>query len=154
MKRRLAIVTLVILALAVPASLLAQQNSKAEKEIRAFLEKSRQTNLKGGAEAVATFDKLIADDYIRIPSNGAMLNKAGLLEGFKTGNIKVESTELSDIKIRIYGKWAIVTGIDTSTWTLNGERIDAAARWSRVLRKEDGIWKVMLYQSTKLPAKQ
>ena len=33
MKRRLAIVTLVILALAIPVQMLAQQNSKAEKEV-------------------------------------------------------------------------------------------------------------------------
>jgi len=59
MKRSLAIATLVILALAVPATLLAQQNSKAEKEVRALIEQSRQVNLKGGSEAAAFAEKYL-----------------------------------------------------------------------------------------------
>jgi hypothetical protein len=47
MKRSLAIVTLVILALTVPASMLAQQNSKAEKEVLAVVEEIRQSVIKG-----------------------------------------------------------------------------------------------------------
>jgi len=74
MKRRFVILTVVILALAVPASMLAQQNSKAEKEVRAVLEEQRQANLMGGAEAATAFDKLFADDYVRITADGAVHN--------------------------------------------------------------------------------
>ncbi len=58
MKRSLAIVMLVVFALAIPASMLAQQ-SKAEKEVRATLEQFRQANLKGGAEGAAIFAKYL-----------------------------------------------------------------------------------------------
>jgi hypothetical protein len=51
MKTRFVIVLLMILALTVPASMVAQQNSKAEKEIRAVMAELEQANLKGGAEA-------------------------------------------------------------------------------------------------------
>ena len=154
MKPRFVIAILLVLALAVPASMLAQQNSKAEKEIRALIEETRLVNLKGGPEAVALTDKHAADDVVRIPPNGAFLTKADIINGFKSGGLKVEKWDIKIDQIRVYGEWAIVTGTDTSTWTLNGEGINAATRWSRVLRKEDGIWKTMLYQNTKLPAKQ
>jgi hypothetical protein len=151
MKRSLGIVTLVILALTVPASMLAQQNSKAVKEIRAAIEEIKQVNLKGGPEAVAFFEKHLADDLVRIPSNGALLNKADLLNGFKAGGIKVEKADWTVDQIRVYGKWAMVTGRDTSTWTLNGETLSGTNRWSRVLVKQDGIWKSVLFQSTRMP---
>jgi hypothetical protein len=152
MKPRFVLMALVILALAIPALMLAQQNSKAEKEIRAKIEENRQHNLKGGPEAVAYVEKNTANDVVRIPPNGALLTKADIINGFKSGGLKVEKWDITIDQIRVYGKWAIVTGTDTSTWTLNGELINAATRWSRVLRKEDGIWKGMLYQNTKLPA--
>jgi hypothetical protein len=57
MKPRIMIAVLLVVALAVPASMLAQGSSKAEQEVRTVLDQSDQANLKGGAEAAATFDK-------------------------------------------------------------------------------------------------
>jgi hypothetical protein len=79
MKPRLVIVMLAVLALAVPVSMLAQQNSKAEKEVRAVVEELREANLKSGAEAAAIFDKYMADDGVRIPATGAIYTKADVL---------------------------------------------------------------------------
>jgi hypothetical protein len=56
MKPRFAIAMLLVLALAIPATMLAQQ-SKAEKEVRAVIDELTQANLKGDAEAAAIFDK-------------------------------------------------------------------------------------------------
>ncbi len=155
MKRSLAIVTLVILALAVPASLLAQQNSKAEKEVRAVIDELQKANLMGGAEAAAIFDKLLADDLSRIPASGTALTKTDIVNGFRTGKIKVESLENSDIKIRIYGHTAVATGISSRKETFMGARVTGGSRWTRVFVKRDGVWKNVLYQNTTIaePAK-
>ena len=85
MKRRLAIVTLVILALAIPVQMLAQQNSKAEKEVRAVIDEIQKAVLKGGADAAATFDKYNADDFTLIQGNGAVSTKAETVEGYRSG---------------------------------------------------------------------
>jgi len=141
---------LLVLALIVPVSMLAQQ-SKTEKEIRAVLEEIKQANLKGGAEAAAAGDKLFADDYVRITSDGAVHNKADMLNGFRTGTSKDEAYELSDIKIRIYGKTAVVTGTLKSKGTLLGVSTFAAgSRFTRVLVKRGGKWESVVYQSTKI----
>jgi ABC-type sugar transport system substrate-binding protein len=79
MKPRLVIVMLLVLALAVPASMLAQQNSKAEKEVQAVVDKLQQANLKGGDEAIAVFYKYYTDDFVRIMPSGATFTKADLL---------------------------------------------------------------------------
>jgi ketosteroid isomerase-like protein len=151
MKSRTVIVMLLVLALAVPATMLAQQ-SKAEKEIRAFLEQNLQANLKGGPEAVAFFDKYYADDYIRIPPNGTTWGKAQMLASWKAGTTKVETAEYTVDQVRVYGKWALVTGTGTATWrTSAGEKISGASRWSRVMVKQGGVWKTLLFQDTAMP---
>jgi hypothetical protein len=149
MKRSLAIVALVILALAVPVSMLAQQ-SKAEKEIRAIIDELTAANLKGGDEAAAVFEKYTGDDIARIPGNGTVLTKADILDGFRSGKIKVESLENSDIKIRIYGHTAVATGTSTRKETFMGARVSGGSRWTRVLVKRNGVWQTVLFQNTNI----
>jgi hypothetical protein len=144
-------ITFLVLALAIPASMLAQQGSKAEKEVRAVIDELQKANLKGGAEGAVIFDKYLADDLTRIPANGAVLTKADLVNGFKTGKIKVDALELSDIKIRIYGHTAVATGISTRKETNMGARVAGGTRWTRVFVKRDGVWKNVLYQNTGIP---
>jgi hypothetical protein len=141
--------------MAVPASMLAQQNSKVEKEVRAVLDELHQANMKGGPEVVPIFDKYIADDVVRIPPNGALITKAEMLEGFRTGKLKVQKGEMSDLRIHIYGNTAVATGIENSRWTMMGTDYSGQFRWARVLVKRNGIWKSVLFTNTKTePAKQ
>jgi len=149
MKPHFAIAMLLVVALAVPVAVLAQGSSKAEQEVRAVLDQSDQANLKGGAEAAATFDKIIGDDYTRIPANGAALTKADIVNGFKTGKIKVQSLKNSDIKIHIYGHTAVVTGILTEEAFL-GAPVTGNSRWTRVLVKRNGVWQLVLFQNTNI----
>lgn len=148
MKRSVAIVTFVILALAVPASMLAQQNNKAEKEVRAVLEEIRQNLIKGGADFVTTLEKYYPEDMVRIPGHGRLLTGADMVAAAKQGATTVEWQELSDIKVRVYGNWAIVTGIETGKGVTVGVPWTGTYRFSRVLVKRDGIWKTVLYQDS------
>jgi len=150
MKPRFVIVMLVILALAVPATMLAQQ-SKAEKEVRAALEEFRQANLKGGAEGAAILEKSLADDYTRILNNGAVGGKAQSLDNLRTGKTRYESFEYSDLKIRIYGKTAVVTAIVKTTGATYGMATSpTGVRWTQILVKRNGKWQPVLTQSTRL----
>ena len=151
MKLRLVIVTLLVVVLTIPASMLAQQNSKAEKEVRAQIEVIRQMALKSGeVEAAAFYDKYNADDVVRISPDGTLNTKTQILDGLRSGNLKLESFDFSDVKILIHGKTAVVTGIESGKGTYLGTPWTGAFRWSRVLEKRNGIWKGVLYQSTPL----
>ena len=151
MKPRFVIAILLVLALAVPASMLAQQ-SEAEKEIRALLEEHRTAAMKGSAEGARIADKNYPDDFVRIPGDGRIFTKAEFLEGFKAGNVTVESLDYSDLKIRIDGKMAVVTGIETGKGVQMGVPWTGTFRFSRVYVKRDGLWKNVLYQDTRMPA--
>ena len=150
MKPRFVVVALVILALALPASMLAQQ-SKAEKEIRAVVEEIRQSVIKGNPEYAATLEKYCAEDMVRIPGYGRLIAGTDFLAAAKKGATTVESLEISDLKVRVYGNWAIVTGIETGKGVQVGVPWTGTFRFSRVFVKRNGIWKTMLYQDTELP---
>jgi hypothetical protein len=149
-KRSLAIVTLVILALAVPASMLAQQ-SKAEKEVRSTLEQFRQANLTGGAEGAAILEQLLADDYARIFNDGSVYVKAQTLENLRAGKTKYQSFEFSDLKIRVYGNTAVATAfVKTSGSTYGVATSPTGVRWTQFLVKRNGKWQPVLLQTTML----
>jgi ketosteroid isomerase-like protein len=151
MKLRSVIVMLLILTLAVPATMLAQQNSKAEKEVRAILDEIQQAVLKGGVEAAATLDKYNADDFTLIQGNGAVQTKAQNLEGYRSGKTGFQKMDLSDVKVRVYGNTAVVTGIEKYIGEQAGVKsTDKPARFTRVLVKRDGTWKQVLKQSTNI----
>jgi len=68
--------------------------------------------------------------------------------------MKVDKAEWYVDKVRIYGKWALVTGTDVSSWTLNGQLLQGTNRWSRLFVKRNGVWMPLLFQSTRMPVKQ
>jgi len=146
MKAKVVFVTLVILALAVPAQMLAQM-SKAEQEVRAVIDELNQSFMKGGATAITAVEKYTADDYVRITPGGAIYNKADMVNGWKNGTIKVDAINLTDLKIHLLGNTAVATAISNGKVTVLGDTYDQT-RWTRVFVKRGGVWKCVLYQNT------
>ena len=72
-----------------------------------------------------------------------------MLDGFRTGKIKVEAQDNSDIKIHIYGNTAVVSGLAKRKSSFMGSEITGQDRWTRVFVKRNGVWKNVLYQQTK-----
>jgi len=106
--------------------------------------------MKGSAEGIRANEKYDADNFVRIPGDGRIFTKAEFLEGFKTRNVTVESLDYSDVKIRIDGKMAVLTAIETGKGVQMGKPWTGTFRFTRVFVKRDGIWKVVLYQDTPL----
>jgi hypothetical protein len=152
MKLRNAIVTLVILALAIPVQVLAQ-GSKAEQEVRVTLDQFTQINQKGGAEAATMMDKLLADDYTQVIGNGTVFTKAETVNGWRTGRFRAWVDDVSDVKVRIYGKTAVATGMFKGR-APQGQPM--RSRFTRVLVKRGGNWQCVSMQYTTIaePAKQ
>jgi ketosteroid isomerase-like protein len=129
------------------------QSSKAEKEkeVRAVLDEIQKAVLKGDVEAATFFDKDLADDFTLIQGNGAVLTKAESLEGYRSGQTKHQKFDFSDVKVRIYGNTAVVTGIVTNVGEQAGvKNTGNPARFTRVFVKRAGNWKQVLNQSTRI----
>src|SRR5437879_9775149 len=59
---------------------------------------------------VATLEKQTSDDYTFINLYGQMSDKSQMVDNFRTGRTKLTSNEVSDMKVRVYGNTAVITG--------------------------------------------
>ncbi len=96
-------------------------------------------------------DKHTADDYMLISMSGQISDKAKMLEGFKSGQSKLTSDDLSDMKVRVYGNTAIVTGKADVKGMLGGQDATGQILFTRVYVKKNGTWQTVSLQQTRIP---
>ncbi len=86
----------------------------------------------------------LTDDFVCIESDGSVLDKSQFLRQTAAGP-GVQSYQLEDARIRIYGDVALVHGFGTFT------RLDGTigkSRYTDVYAKTDGGWKAISAQIT------
>ena len=101
---------------------------------------------------VATLEKLTSDDYILINANGELSDKPTTMNNIKTGVIKLTANEVSDLKVRVYGNTAVVTGKSTAKGTIGGRELKGPVMFTRVYVKKDGKWQSVAFQQTPIVA--
>ena len=101
---------------------------------------------------VATLEGLTSDDYVLINANGQVSNKAETMSMIKTGKIKLTANEVSDLKVRVYGDTAVVTGKSTAKGSINGIELKGPVMFTRVYVKKSGKWQSVAFQQTPIVA--
>lgn len=114
-------------------------------EIRRLESSVRQAILKGDVEL---FDRLLAEDFSHTSASGRTRTKAEWMEGRTPGQSAYSAYDVHDLKIRIYGDTAVVTGLSDAKWRDEGEERRGRYRFIRVWIRRDGQWKAVAFQST------
>ncbi len=122
-----------------------QMYGNAQDEIKKLEEERNGAILHGDAAAI---DRLSSADYTVINEWGQVVTKAQILDGLKSGAVKFESREQSELNIRLYGNTAVLIGRATQKGTQNGKSMSASVRFSRVYVKEKGKWMAVSTQNT------
>ena len=99
-----------------------------------------------------TFEPLLADDYVYIHSNGTVANREEEIAQTMASDVKWTASNLSGLKIRVYGDAAIVTGTLTHTGSAKGY-VGGARLVTHLWVKRNGRWQTVGGQSTVVPAK-
>jgi ketosteroid isomerase-like protein len=97
---------------------------------------------------VAALEGTTADDYLFVNAYGQVSDKAATLNGIKSGNIKLTANEISDLKVRIYGDTAVVTGKASTKGTIGGREVKGPMMFTRVYVKKGGKWQSVAFQQT------
>ncbi len=113
-----------------------------ESNLAAALEKSD----------MVAYDRLIGDDYTFTTQDGVVRTKAEMIASYKSGDLKYESLRFDDIKVRLYGNTAVVTGRSTAKAQDKGQDISGQYRYTRVYVKRHGRWQLVATQSTRTAA--
>ncbi len=136
MKRLAIAVCVVVLAFGV--AILAQQKSgSAEQELLKLEQDWTNANVKAD---VAFLEQILAEDWVFTDPEGVVWTKAQSLAVLKSGEDKIASMVPDDMKARVYGDAAVVTGRNTTKETLKGKDISGLYRWTDTWIKKAGRW--------------
>jgi ketosteroid isomerase-like protein len=103
------------------------------------------------AADVAALDELLAEEMTWVHASSSVDDKASFLRGFSTGDLRCFRLDHSETTIRLYGSTALVTGSVEMDVTVSGTRRTATNRYACLWVNQDGRFRLVLWQSTRLP---
>ena len=98
-------------------------------------------------------DKLsdvLADGWVGLEWDGKTMDKAKMLADLKSPGNSLENIEMGHMRVRFFGNTAVVTGSDTEKSMENGKDTSGKYIWTDVFVKQNGKWRAVSSQSTKL----
>jgi len=115
-------------------------------EIEQLEEAWRNAVLKSDTTAMSA---LLSDDYIAITASGTLQTKDEALANL--GRRHVITLDISDRKVRFYGKTALVTSLaNVETTTAEGDT-SGSFRYTRVyVRNRQGKWKIVSFEASRI----
>lgn len=125
-------------AVQAPAGRVQEQLKKLEEEwATAFIKRD-----------AAALQRILADDYVIIDENGSVSNKAQAIRDLTSGETVFESIRFDDLKVRVYGAFAIVTGGEIVTTRTNNISETSTYRFTDVFALRRGRWQAVSSQFT------
>ena len=130
----------------------ARQAATAERE----LEQLEQRLVAAiGAKDLATYDQLIADDYVAVTAAGTERTKTDVMAGYRAGKEGYNDLTIGEVKAHVFGDTGIVSARTFGTVTdASGKTTPNRVRYLRVFARRQGQWKAVTHMSTPLPAEQ
>jgi ketosteroid isomerase-like protein len=124
------------------------QKNESRHQIEQLEDKWRNAVLIGD---VTVLESLMADDYIGIKSNGTLETKEETVAGFRSGITHLTKFNISDQKIRFYGRTALVTSLIEAEGTNADGRVSGQYRYTRVYARDaKGVWKIVNFEASRI----
>ncbi len=122
-------------------------NAVAKAEIEKMEQDRNQAIVNGDAAAL---ERMTSDDYTFITLRGELRTKAEIVQGFKSGSFHYDARKVFDLKVRVYGDAAVVTGRSVQTGKENGKDYSGDYLFTRMYVKRDGHWITVALQTTRI----
>jgi ketosteroid isomerase-like protein len=92
---------------------------------------------------VGILSSLLAEDFIITVEDGSTYGKVGYISHSANVSVKVEIAELSELRVRMHGNAAVVTGAYHEKGVSNGTPYEYRDRLTDVWMKIGGSWRVI-----------
>jgi ketosteroid isomerase-like protein len=127
----------------------ADADADAEKEVAKLSKQMTDALVKGD---MTFLGGVMADDWMIITGDGLALDKSQLLKEVKDGTVKYEALDKPEMKVRVYGDAAVVTGRAQSKIKVRGQEVGGADRFTEVYARQGGKWRCVSTQVTPITA--
>jgi len=121
--------------------------SSIEDQIKKYEQDWAQATVNQGAAAV---DQYEADDIITTDPSGRVTDKDQDRMDLSSGDFKIQSEELSEIKVHGYGNAAVAVGTNTLRGAYKGQDISGKYRFTDTWVNRNGKWQAVASQYTKV----
>ena len=98
-------------------------------------------------------DGFLADDWIIVDPDGGIIDKARFLGVIKSGALSHEMMESADLRVRLYGNSAVVTGLTTTKGKFMGQDFTSCERATDIFVKQNDRWQCVFTQLTRFTKK-
>jgi ketosteroid isomerase-like protein len=137
---RTAAVSALLIAVAVPGSRAAQP-AASEAELRALEEKLARAWVEKDRPFI---EGLLAADWSVTDATGQVLTKDQVLaQTFASADRTIDSMTIDDVRVRLFGSMAVVTGRTRATGSYRGQTGSAVLRFTDVFVQRDGRWQIV-----------
>lgn len=116
-------------------------SSRVEGEILGVVHAWDRAMVGNDPDAIGRY---VADDWTIIGADGSVGDKATFLELVQSGKLTHDVMESHDLKVRVYGDTAVVTGRGISGGQYQGESFHLLERTSCVFVSQQGRWQCVL----------
>jgi ketosteroid isomerase-like protein len=115
-----------------------------------LMQMERDWSQAGTKKDLKVLDRVLADDWVSIDPQGQVTTKTQILAAMKANPAAQESIALGEMKVRVYGTAAIVTGTDVERGSYKGQESGGKYAWMDVFVKRNGRWQAVASQSAKV----
>jgi ketosteroid isomerase-like protein len=151
MKSFLAVAVLTITAIPITFAQAKDSGKKQSGSVEQTLANTEQEIVDAVVKRdTSVFEKYFADSSLFTDPGGIVMDKAQTIADFKSGNLKIESSKLDDMKVHVYGNSAVVTYGTTDKGSYKGKDISGNYRWTDVFVKRNGRWQIVAGQGTRV----
>ena len=98
------------------------------------------------------FDLLLANDLVHIGFEGQSAGKAEYMDFFRQGAWQYKKYEPSNVKVKMLGNMAVVTGRVDRVIVVNNRETTGAFAFTHVWSRIDNRWQLTSSQLTTIPA--
>ena len=100
---------------------------------------------------VATLKNMLCKGLVYTHSSARQDTKQSLIEAMESGSTVYTSMEPSDVKAQDLGNAVVLTGVAAISVNSNGKPNSFRVRFTDVYENQNGTWRMITWQSTKIP---
>lgn len=119
----------------------AMSPAMSEADVSRTLIKLEEDGAKAMVSGDASYvEKYMGDNWVWTLSSGDEVSKSALLSDLKAGKYKFTGATASDMKVKVYGNFAIVTGTIALKGSYDGHDIGGSERFTDTWYDNKGTW--------------
>ena len=121
------------------------QSNNAADQVRALDKQQREAALRGETNFEAQYT---ANEYVSINPAGVLSTRQQTLARMNSGGVKLDAIDIDQEDAHVYGDVVVITGREHVRGSFKAQSFDNWARYSRVWMRQEGAWKLVLFQET------